>query len=95
MRSLISRTNQDSIQIIPTTQPPILTTTGESSFQRNSNFLRFLKKLSNTTKDTGMDVRLACEAEGIPPPRGIKWYKNGVQDQLRGDRFRVKHTRRK
>lgn len=48
------------------------------------------------TRDTGSDIRLGCEAEGIPPPKTIKWYKNGVQDPLlRGDRFRIKHTRRK
>jgi len=67
----------------------------ETEIQEPKKFLHFLRNLVNITRDTGQDVKLKCEAEGNPPPRTIKWYKNGVADTFKGDRFRIKHARRK
>jgi hypothetical protein len=67
----------------------------DETSNESRNFLRFNKQLANVTRDAGSLVRLRCEAEGIPPPKTIKWYKNGVQDQLKGDRFRITSKRKK
>lgn len=68
---------------------------GNAFLPKNFNFIRLIKKLANVTRDAGQNIRLECEAEGIPPPKEIKWYKNGVQNQWKGDRFKIKHTRKK
>ena len=38
--------------------------------------LRFIKRLTNLTKDSGETAKLKCEFAGSPPPTKFKWYKN-------------------
>ncbi|KAL7299020.1 hypothetical protein TKK_0008116 [Trichogramma kaykai] len=38
--------------------------------------LKFIRALSNLTKDIGSVVHMRCEIVGDPPPNKIRWYKN-------------------
>ena len=54
-------------------------------------FLRFIKKLSNVTRDSGSSVKLRCVAEGYPPPRKIHWLRNSVDiKSSRNGRIRIR-----
>ncbi|KAB7496272.1 hypothetical protein Anas_07449, partial [Armadillidium nasatum] len=47
-----------------------------SSVNGTSKSLRFVRGLTNLTKDTRNTVKLKCEVTGDPPPLKFRWYKN-------------------
>ncbi|KAJ8667070.1 hypothetical protein QAD02_008732 [Eretmocerus hayati] len=48
----------------------------ETPTESKSGSLKFIKSLSNITKDAGSNVNLRCEVVGDPPPTKIRWFKN-------------------
>ena len=61
-----------------------------SSMPEASLFLRFIKKLTNSTRDSGTNIRLKCEAEGNPAPKRITWFKNSIEIKGRHPRIRIR-----
>lgn len=41
-----------------------------------SGTLKFIRTLTNISRDAGSVVHMRCEVVGDPPPTRIKWYKN-------------------
>ena len=57
-------------------------------FAEPQEFLKFVKELTNMTRETGDTVKLNCEVYGVPAPRKIRWYKNEVPvEEERGKVF--------
>ncbi|XP_076249168.1 tyrosine-protein kinase transmembrane receptor Ror [Calliopsis andreniformis] len=51
-------------------------TDAETASTTKSGTLKFIRTLTNISKDAGETAHMRCEVVGDPPPTKIKWYKN-------------------
>ncbi|XP_017892247.1 LOW QUALITY PROTEIN: tyrosine-protein kinase transmembrane receptor Ror-like [Ceratina calcarata] len=55
-----------------------------------SGTLKFIRTLSNITKDAGEVAHMRCEVVGDPPPTKIKWFKNEAPLEERRPKITIK-----
>ncbi|XP_011495008.1 PREDICTED: tyrosine-protein kinase transmembrane receptor ROR2-like, partial [Ceratosolen solmsi marchali] len=52
--------------------------------------LKFIRALTNLTKEAGSVVHMRCEIVGDPPPTKIRWFKNEAPVNEEPDRIIIK-----
>ncbi|XP_033333112.1 tyrosine-protein kinase transmembrane receptor Ror isoform X1 [Megalopta genalis] len=62
----------------------------EATSGSKSGTLKFIRTLTNITRDAGVAANMRCEVVGDPPPTRIKWFKNEAPLEERRPKITIK-----
>lgn len=62
----------------------------EAASGARSGTLKFIRTLTNISKDAGGIAHMRCEVVGDPPPTKIRWYKNEAPLDERRPKITIK-----